>query len=91
MTTLNPITQDAIINARGREYLRRWIESTRANDGRKPVYLSDDVAISYWCADAEQSLAAGNGAIVEMPARGTLSGRTETYTIPADGIDWWRP
>ena len=88
---MNIITHDAIINALGREYLRAWIERTRADDGGKPAYLSDDRAISYWCADAEQSMAAGNGAVVEMPACGTRSGRPETYTIPADGIDLWMP
>ena len=88
---MNIITHDAIINAQGREYLRRWIEQTRADDGSRPQYLADDIAIDAWCADAEQSLAAGNGAVVEMPASGTMSGRPETYTIPADGIDWWVP
>jgi hypothetical protein len=81
------------INDYGFELIRQWVINTRGEDDAGPFYLADDRAIEYWCRDAEESLSAGNPALIEMDARSTKSGRVETYIVPDDGITtldaWW--
>ena len=40
-----------------------------------------------WAADAEFSLAEGNGAAIELAARDSVHGRTQTFEISAAGLD----
>lgn len=40
-----------------------------------------------WAADAEFSLAEGNGAVIELAARDSLHGVTQTFEISAAGLD----
>lgn len=40
-----------------------------------------------WAADAEFSLAEGNGAVIELAARDSLRGLTQTFEISAAGLD----
>ena len=40
-----------------------------------------------WAADAEFSLAEGNGAVIELAARDSIHGRTQTFEISASGLD----
>ena len=74
------------INDIGFECIRTWVIETRGEDDAGPYYLADDRAIEYWCRDAEESLAAGNAALIEMSATSTRSGRTETFIVPDSGI-----
>ena len=39
-----------------------------------------------WCQEAEEAMANGSDPAVEMSQFHTISGRSETFTIPADGI-----
>ena len=75
-----------IINDKGIEYLRHWIiKTTKIEDG-VPYCNTDNRALNAWAEEAEESLAAGNGAHVEMDCFSTESGRPETFVVPADGI-----
>lgn len=43
--------------------------------------------LSAWAADAEFSLAEGNGAVIELAARDSLRGVTQTFEISDAGMD----
>ena len=74
------------INSKGMEYLRTWIIATTRSDEFGPYHSPDARNLDAWATEAEESLAAGNGAHVEMNEIATRSGRTETFIVPADGI-----
>ena len=40
-----------------------------------------------WAADAEFSLAEGNGAVIELAARDSVRGVTQTFEISAAGLN----
>ncbi len=40
-----------------------------------------------WAADAEFSLAEGNGAVIEMAARDSVHGLTQTFELSDAGLD----
>ena len=40
-----------------------------------------------WAADAEFSLAEGNGAVIELAARDSVHGVTQTFEISAAGLN----
>ena len=40
-----------------------------------------------WAADAEFSLGEGNGAVIELAARDSLRGVTQTFEISDSGLD----
>ena len=40
-----------------------------------------------WAADAEFSLAEGNGAVIELAARDSMRGVTQTFEISVSGLD----
>ena len=40
-----------------------------------------------WAADAEFSLAEGNGAVIELTARDSMRGVTQTFEISVSGLD----
>ena len=74
------------INDIGFEMIRKWVIETSKEDDSGPYQPASDRAIEYWCRDAEESLAAGNPALIEMSATSTRSGRTETFIVPDSGI-----
>lgn len=60
-----------------------WIKATKNDDQE---YRFDAKAAEAWCSEAEESMAAGNPPMVEMPGNATASGNPETFTVPADCI-----
>lgn len=40
-----------------------------------------------WAADAEFSLAEGNGAVIELAARDSVRGVTQTFEVSSAGLD----
>ena len=40
-----------------------------------------------WAVDAEFSLAEGNGAVIELTARDSMRGVTQTFEISVSGLD----
>ena len=77
-----------MINEIGIEEIRTFLIKNH-KDGA--YYFSSDrvteLALSAWADDADSSLAAGGDAIIELKQRDSVSGRTQTYTISAAGID----
>ena len=52
----------------------------------KPKYF-DESMLSAWASAAEFQLGEGNGASIEISSFFSKSGRTETFTVSAAGID----
>lgn len=77
------------INERGIQYLKNWIIETTKTDEIGPYHHVDARNLDAWASEAEQSLANGNPAMVEMNHIATQSGRTETFIVPDDGITTW--
>jgi len=71
------------VNSKGWEYIKEWILLTQNDDQE---YSFDSRAAEAWCSEAEESMGNGNPPIVEMQASATLSGRTETFIVPKDGV-----
>jgi hypothetical protein len=71
------------VNDRGWAYIKAWILATKNDDQE---YSFDSRAAEVWCSEAEESMGNGNPPIVEMLANATLSGRTETFIVPNDGV-----
>jgi hypothetical protein len=76
------------VNEIGFAYLTAWIETTAAADEAGLLQNTDAKALDAWACDAEEAMASGNPAMVEMPGNATKSGVPETFTIPADGLHW---
>lgn len=70
------------VNDRGIRALKSWIEATSMPDHCH----TDAENLDAWCREAEESMGNGNPPMVEMSDLDTISGRPETFTIPADGI-----
>jgi hypothetical protein len=70
------------VNDKGIQALKSWIEATSMPDHCH----TDPVELEAWCREAEESMGNGNPPMVEMSDLHTISGRPETFTIPADGI-----
>jgi hypothetical protein len=68
------------INDIGYNAIKKWVTETHWSQE-----TPDERAMEYWCRDAEEGLV-DNDSIIEMNAANTLSGRTETFTIPPSGI-----
>jgi hypothetical protein len=68
------------INDIGYNLIKKWVTETHWTQE-----TPDERAMEYWCRDAEEGLV-DNDSIIEMKAANTLSGRTETFTIPPQGI-----
>ena len=71
------------VNDRGWAYIKEWILATKNDDQE---YSFDSRAAEAWCSEAEESMGNGNPPMVEMQASATLSGRTETFIVPDDGV-----
>ena len=48
---------------------------------------NDRGCMNAWADEAEQSLDAGNQAMIEVRASDSLSGSPETFTVAAEGIE----
>ena len=75
-----------MVNEKGIDALRTWIQDIRAVDDAGPLAYADSRALEIWAQEAEQSMANGNPPMVEMPASHSKTGRPETFTLPADCI-----
>jgi hypothetical protein len=71
------------INETGIAELREWLASV----AKSPAHYDTERALHAWAAEAEESLAAGNGPSVELRERHTLSGVPETFAIGPSGVD----
>lgn len=84
MTKLVPTT----INAAGIEEIRAFL---LANHIKPELYEGTDSAtmgmLRAWAAEAEFSLGEGNDAGIELKARDSIHGRTQTFTVSAVGVD----
>lgn len=76
------MTTEKRVNDRGLRYLADWIKAT-AKEGE---HVIDAQNLDAWATEAEESMGNGNPPMVEMNEIATISGRPETFTIPADGI-----
>ena len=76
------------VNERGLAHLKAWIESTAASDEAGLLQNTDARALDAWACEAEEAMGNGNPPMVEMSANVTKSGTPETFTIPADGVEW---
>lgn len=72
----------------GIQHLKAWIEATTKSDEAGPLCKTDAKNLDAWACEAEESMGNGNPPMVEMDQHSTRSGKPETFTIPADGIDW---
>lgn len=77
-----------MINEIGIEEIRAFLIKNH-KDGA--YYFGSDrvteLCLSARADDADESLADGGDAIIELKQRDSASGRTQTYTISAAGID----
>lgn len=71
------------VNDKGWEYIKAWILATQNEEHN---FDTGGEAAEAWCSEAEGSMGNGNPPMVEMQASATLSGRTETFIVPNDGI-----
>lgn len=67
------------INEKGRQSISDWLAAN----------CTSAQSIDPWCADAEESLYAGNGAHIELPARHSVTRAPITFVVPEDGIDFF--
>ena len=77
-----------MINKIGIEEIRTFLIENH-KDGA--LYAGNDrvteLMLSAWADDADESLADGGDAIIELKQCDSASGRTQTYTISAAGIE----
>lgn len=71
------------INARGRWLIREFLA---ANHKRGAIMTSE--MIGAWANEAEESLEAGNPAMIEVRAMDSISGHPVTFTVPDEGVDY---
>ena len=71
------------VNATGLAEIQEFLADSHKLGGD---HFTSDM-LRAWAADAEFSLAEGNGAAIEISSRDSVSGRTETYTISDAGLD----
>ena len=72
------MTTSKRINEAGIKALKTWIETTSLPDHSS----TDARALDAWCNEAEESMGNGNPPMVEMSHLHTVSGATETFTVP---------
>jgi hypothetical protein len=76
------------INATGVEEIRAFLV---ANHNKPELYeRADSISMRMlraWAQEAEFSLGEGNDASIELKARDSIHGRTQTFTISASGVD----
>ena len=71
------------VNAAGLAEIAAFLADNHVTGGD---YFTAD-RLRAWAADAEFSLAEGNGAAIELAARDSVHGRTQTFEISAAGLD----
>lgn len=71
------------VNAAGLAEIAAFLAENHAKGGD---HFTSDM-LGAWAADAEFSLAEGNGAVIELAARDSIHGRTQTFEISASGLD----
>ena len=71
------------VNAAGLAEIAAFLADNHAKGGD---HFTADM-LGAWAADAEFSLAEGNGAAIELAARDSVRGRTQTFEISAAGLD----
>jgi hypothetical protein len=71
------------VNDRGWAYIKKWILATQNEEHN---FDTEKEAAEVWCSEAEESMGNGNPPMVEMQSIATLSGRTETFIVPNDGV-----
>lgn len=76
------------VNEQGLKYLKAWIEATADADEAGPLQNTDSKSLDAWACEAEEAMGNGNPPIVEMSANVTTSRTSETFIIPADGVEW---
>ena len=76
------MTTNKRINEKGIAALKKWIESVSLPDHCH----TDARNLDTWCTEAEESMGNGNPPLVEMSHLHTISGVTETFTVPPEGV-----
>jgi len=71
------------VNPTGLAAIHEWLKE-HMKDGD---LLGPD-NINAWATDAEFQMSEGNPPCIELRASQSVSGHTETFTIPSLGIDW---
>ncbi len=71
------------VNATGLAEIKEFLADNHKLGGD---HFTSDM-LRAWAADAEFSLAEGNGAAIELSARDSVNGRTQTFEISAAGLD----
>lgn len=71
-----------VINKRGKDCIKVFLNERM--DGGDRLGESN---IDAWATDAEFQMGEGNPPTIELPASISVSGHTECYTVPDDGID----
>ena len=69
------------VNEQGLKEIREFLAENHKRGGN----FSRDMLLA-WAADAEFQLSEGNPACVEIRACDSLNGRTQEYTISAEGL-----
>ncbi len=69
------------INENGLVQIKNWLQSQA-----KPRGWSEE-NIGAWASEAEESMRNGNPPMIELKSCDTLSGVTETFTVPPEGVD----
>ena len=75
------VTAPDVINPAGLEHIRAWLADRMINGGNLGA-----AEIAAWARDAEYQVSEGNPPSIELRASQSVSGHTETFTVPADGI-----
>lgn len=70
-----------MINSTGLSHIAEWVMATAKAPNVTPQ------ALASWASDAEHSLDMNRAPVIEMSAWKTISGKPETFTVPADGFD----
>jgi hypothetical protein len=69
------------INEKGIDEIKGFLSTAH-----KPQHFDEDM-LNAWASAAEFQLGEGNGASIEISSFYSKSGRTETFTVSAAGID----
>jgi hypothetical protein len=80
MTT---VTQK-LVNENGIKQIAKFLADNHKQGER---IAADASMLRAWAADAEFSLSEGNDAGIEIKSFDSLSGRTQTFTVSAEGLD----
>jgi len=75
------VTAPDVINPAGLEHIRAWLADHMKNGGNLGA-----AEIAAWATAAEFQMSEGNPPSIELRASQSVSGRTETFTVPANGI-----